>query len=157
MTLLNGSGGNCGHRKCLVELSQWEHRCPDCHSSACVPQLMHCFRPRGGLHWVPPMACSASLSLAETASVLWADFAEPQVHAFELLIHFSLLSEQSNQPCGVLPSFDPAGAHNAWLAGNIVYLARILKPGSSNATSKAPLFFSWSFVPQDRWGTGCLQ
>lgn len=78
-----------------------EHRCPVCHSSACVPQLVHCFRPRGGLHWVPPMAYSASLSLAGTASVLWADFAEPQVHAFELIIHFSLLLEQSNQPCGV--------------------------------------------------------
>lgn len=47
------------------------------------------------------MACSASLRLPGPASVLWADFAEHQVHAFELIVDFSLLSEQSNQPCGV--------------------------------------------------------
>lgn len=50
----------------------------------------------GSLPWP-----AVPLRLGGTGSILWADVAEPQVHAFELIIHFSLIPEQSHQPCGV--------------------------------------------------------
>lgn len=131
---------------------QTEHRCPDCHSSAGIPQLMfwHCFRHRWGRDALGPyhgLQCLSEVSRDCFCSLGWCCWTSSAC----IWAKHPLFIDTRAEPSALwseMPSFGCGGAHNVWLGGNAVYLARILKLGNSNAICKPPALFHGALHPR---------